>query len=42
MEAVTHLTTEPSMRDGYAREAPGASVSLRKHSLLKLSTCYLT
>lgn len=32
MEAVTHLTTEPFMRDDYAREAPGASMSPRKHS----------
>lgn len=32
MEAVTHLTTEPFMRDEYTREAPGALMSPRKHS----------
>ena len=36
MEVVTHLTAEPSMRDGYAREAPRASVSPRKHSPSKI------
>ena len=36
MEAVTHLTTESSLRDGYAGEAPGASMSPRKHSSSKM------